>query len=90
MVCGTKKYEKPVSLQVGDKIIEKVKTRSHKRWAKSSLFGMEKSRKIEILELNRHDLSPVKSADLQKNKTFSFLFPNAKDLICIGIRRKKI
>ena len=84
-----KNKKKPVSLQVGDKIIEKVRTRSHKRVGEVLFIRDGKVPKIEILELNKHDLSPVKSADLQKNKTFSLPVSQCKRLNMHRYQEKK-
>ena len=64
-----KKADTPIS--IGDKIIEKIKTQSHKRIGEVLFIREGKVPGAEILELNRYDLTPLKSGDLQKNKTFS-------------------
>ena len=73
-----RKADRPIS--VGDKIVEKIKTRAHKRIGEVLFIRDGKVPKVEILELNRHDLSPLKSTDLQKNKTFSLPISQCKHL----------
>ena len=73
-----KKADTPIS--IGDKIIEKIKTRSHKRIGEVLFIREGKVPRAEILELNRYDLTPLKSSDLQKNKTFSLPISQCKHL----------
>ena len=83
------KKEKLIPLEVGDKIIEKVRTRTHKRVGEVLFIREGKVPRAEILELNRHDLTPIKSVDLQKNKTFSLPLSECKKLNMLRYQEKK-
>lgn len=82
-----RKADRPIS--VGDKIVEKIKTRAYKRIGEVLFIRDGKVPKVEILELNRHDLSPLKSTDLQKNKTFSLPISQCKHLNMLRYQEKK-
>ena len=81
------KKEKDLPIEVGDKVIEKFKTRTHKRIGEVIFIRDGKIPKAEILELSRHDLSPI--TDLQKNKTFSLPLSKCKRLNMFRYEEKK-
>ena len=83
------KKNKSEPLSVGDKVIEKIKTRTHKRIGEVLFIRDGKVPKAEILELNRHDLTPMKSGDLQKNRTFSLPLSECKRLNMLRYQEKK-
>ena len=83
------KKSKSEPLSVGDKVIEKIKTRTHKRIGEVLFIRDGKVPKAEILELNRHDLTPMKSGDLQKNRTFSLPVSECKRLNMLRYQEKK-
>ncbi len=83
------KNDKIVPLMVGDKVIEKVRTRNHKRIGEVLFIRNGKVPKAEIMELNRHDLSPKKATDLKKNKTFSLQLSQCKRLNMLRYQEKK-
>ena len=84
-----KKRKAETPIFVGDKIIEKIKTRAHKRIGEVLFIREGKVPRVEILELNRHDLTPLKSTDLQKNKTFSLPLSQCKHLNMFRYQEKK-
>jgi hypothetical protein len=76
-------------IQVGDKIVEKHKTRTHRRIGEVLFIRSGKIPKAEILELNKHDLSPLKTTDIQKNKTFNLPLSECKHLNMFRYGEKK-
>ena len=78
-----------IPIQVGDKIVEKHKTRSHRRIGEVLFIRDGKVPKAEIMELNKHDLSPVKTTDIQKNKTFSLPLSQCKRLNMFRYQERK-
>ena len=80
---------KSLAIEVGDKVIEKNKTRNHKRIGEVLFIRDGRIPKAEILELNRHDLTPKQGTDLQKNKTFSIAISRCKKLNMLRYEEKR-
>ena len=59
------------SFQVGDRIIEKKSLGRNKRIGEVVFIREGKRRKIQLLELNKHDLSPVCNLDESRLKFFT-------------------
>jgi hypothetical protein len=76
-------------IEVGDKIVEKHKTRSHRRIGEVLFIRRGRIPKAEILELNKHDLSPLRTTDIQRNKTFSLPLTECKRLNLFRYQEKK-
>ncbi len=81
--------KKASPIEVGDKIIEKTRTHSHKRIGEVLFIRDGPIPKVEALALNRHDLTPLKGSDLQKNKTFSILLSECKRLNTLRYEKRR-
>ena len=69
--------KKNKSLQVGDLIIEKSRVGCKKRIGEVVFIREGKMRKIQLIQLNNHDLSPVYNSDESRLKFFTL---SLKDL----------
>lgn len=58
-----KKKQKP--LEIGDRVIEKVPIGKKKRIGEVIFVQEGRHRKLELLQLNRHDLTPLRRANLE-------------------------
>jgi hypothetical protein len=63
--------KKNKSLQVGDLIIEKSRVGCNKRIGEVVFIREGKMRKIQLIQLNNHDLSPVYNSDESRLKFFT-------------------
>jgi hypothetical protein len=57
--------KKDIHFEIGERIIEKVANGKNKRIGEILFFQEGKSRKIELLQLNKHDLSPLRNGNLE-------------------------
>ena len=69
IIVQTSKKNK--GLQVGDLIIEKNRGRGNKRIGEVVFIREGRRRKIQLLQLNNHDLSPVSNFDKSRLKFFT-------------------
>ena len=72
------KNKKIKCLQVGDLIIENNISQSNKRIGEVVFIREGRRRKIQLLQLNNHDLSPVSNFDESRLKFLLYLNMNAK------------
>ena len=74
-------------LQIGDIIIEK---RAKKKRIGEIIFIREgKARKLELIELNRHDLSPICKCSMEGPKVFSRLESECRKMNLFRFEKKK-
>ena len=84
----TQKKSKEV-LEVGDLVVEK-KVRSKKKRIGEIMFVREgRRRKLEMIELNKHDLSPLTRGNMEGPKIFSLFDSECKKLKPLGFKKEK-
>ena len=84
----TQKKSKEV-LKVGDLVVEK-KARNKKKRIGEVIFVREgRRRKLEMIELNKHDLSPLNRGTMEGPKIFSLFDFECKKLKLLNFKKKK-
>lgn len=84
----TQKKSKEV-LEVGDLVVEK-KARSKKKRIGEVIFVREgRRRKLEMIELNKHDLSPLNRGTMEGPKIFSLFDSECKKLKLLSFKKEK-
>ena len=84
----TQKKSKEV-LEVGDLVVEK-KVRSKKKRIGEVIFVRQgRRRKLEMIELNKHDLSPLTRGTMEGPKIFSLFDSECKKLKPLGFKTRK-
>ena len=85
----TTQKKSKAAFQVGDLVIEK-KARSKKKRIGEVIFVREgRRRKLEMVELNKHDLSPLYRGTMEGPKIFSLFDSECKKLRQLSLKKEK-
>lgn len=88
-MTSRKKVRKHKDLEVGDRVIEKFPTSSKKRIGEILFIIDGRRKKFELMQLNRHDLSPLLRQNNEQLKFFRLREDQCKRLNEFKYREKK-